>query len=122
MYNQRDSYHGTAEKIWGTLLETRPFLYTSNLIVSETITLLRNRSGVEESIRFGDALFSSTIVRIYYVEKPHELKAWYIFKKYSDQNFSFADCASFALMQELGISKAFTFDRHFSVLGFEILQ
>lgn len=32
-----------------------------------------------------------------------------------------ADCVSFAVMQSLGISKAFAFDSHFDVLGFERL-
>ena len=47
--------------------------------------------------------------------------AWDIFLKYSDQELSFTDCTSFALMKNLGLKKAFTFDSHFLILGFECL-
>lgn len=32
-----------------------------------------------------------------------------------DQDFSFTDCTSFALMERLGVAEAFAFDRHFLV-------
>ena len=40
---------------------------------------------------------------------------------FSDQPFSLADAASFAMMTELGIREALTLDRHFAAAGFVML-
>ena len=50
-----------------------------------------------------------------------EERAWEIFTRYRDQNFSFADCTSFAVMQRMKIATAFTFDKYFSVMKFEVV-
>jgi predicted nucleic acid-binding protein len=42
-------------------------------------------------------------------------RAWEIFSKYEDQDFSLIDCTSFAIMERMKITDAFTFDGHFSV-------
>lgn len=41
-------------------------------------------------------------------------RAWGIFRSHSDKGRSFTDCTSYALMQRLGITRAFASDRHFS--------
>ncbi len=44
-----------------------------------------------------------------------------IFKKYTDKDYSFTDCISFAHMKTNGIKKVFTFDEHFKHFGFELV-
>lgn len=39
-------------------------------------------------------------------------------KKDSDQDFSYVDCASFAVMRNLALQEAFTNDQHFRIFGF----
>lgn len=39
---------------------------------------------------------------------------------YRDQDFSYVDATSFVTMRRLGIQDAFTFDRHFAILGFSL--
>jgi len=41
--------------------------------------------------------------------------AWEIGDRFVDQQFSIVDRTSFALMQRLGITRAASFDRHFTV-------
>ncbi|MFW6111111.1 MAG: type II toxin-antitoxin system VapC family toxin [Thermoproteota archaeon] len=54
--------------------------------------------------------------------KPQiEEKAWEIFKKYQDKDFSFTDCTTFAMMEEEALSTAFTFDPHFQQYGFRMV-
>jgi hypothetical protein len=54
------------------------------------------------------------------VGESHESAAGQIFDHYSDQDFSFTHCTSFAVMRELGINEVFTGDRHFSTMGFTL--
>lgn len=60
------------------------------------------------------------MVEIVDVNAGCRLKAWEMFKKYEDRELSFADCMSFALMKNMGLHKAFTFDEHLRQLGGEI--
>jgi hypothetical protein len=50
-----------------------------------------------------------------------EDKAEKILRKYDDQDFSLTDALSFAVMDEYGIKKAFSFGRHFLIAGFTII-
>jgi len=50
-----------------------------------------------------------------------EERAWEIFCTYRDQDFSFVDCASFAAMERIKLSTAFTFDRHYSVMKYAVV-
>ena len=56
------------------------------------------------------------ILRIVEVD---EKEAKRIIKSFSDQKFTFADAANFSLMKRYGIGKAFAFDEHYNVFGFE---
>ena len=50
-----------------------------------------------------------------------ELRALDLFEKYADQQVSFTDCVSYALMHKRRIDRAFSFDRHFALAGFQLL-
>ena len=60
-------------------------------------------------------------MRTLQVTRMIEDNAWRILKKYGDKDFSFTDCTSFALMEQEAISTAFTFDKHFSQYGFQMV-
>jgi|RhiMethySRZTD1v2_1073278.scaffolds.fasta_scaffold1081974_1 predicted nucleic acid-binding protein len=46
-----------------------------------------------------------------------ERRARAIITQYQDKSFSYTDAASFAVMERLGISRVFTFDRNFAPYG-----
>jgi hypothetical protein len=43
------------------------------------------------------------------------------FARYADKSWGLVDCASFVVMQQRGITEAFTSDRHFEQAGFACL-
>ncbi len=48
-------------------------------------------------------------------------RAWQIFRRTADQDFSFTDCTSFALIEEHRLEMAFTLDRGFRKYGISIV-
>jgi predicted nucleic acid-binding protein len=122
LFNQRDRNHQKAKELWERLVRERPSLYTSDYIIDETITLLRARGGFEVAKRGGQNLFGSQILSLLKVSYSELLESWEFFQKYPEHGFSFTDCTSFVLMKKNGIESAFTFDRHFSMLGFSTLS
>lgn len=42
-----------------------------------------------------------------------------VMRKFADQSISFTDCVSFALMRRERMKIAFSFDKHFSIAGFD---
>lgn len=96
-------------------------LITTNFIFSETIALIRYRIGHEAARSFGQKLMESSFVRVVAVTPTDEERAWDIFSKYLDQDFSLVDCTSFAVMERMKLSTAFGFDRHFSVMKYAVV-
>ena len=94
---------------------------TSDYVLDETMTLLRSRRGQLDAVKFIDKIRKSKSIRIFWISENVFDKALNIFRKRNDAVWSFTDCASFALMNDLSISEAFTFDGHFEQAGFHKL-
>jgi predicted nucleic acid-binding protein len=111
-----DRHHGEARRFY---LAQAPHgrLVTSDLVVSESWTLIGAHLGRPAAVRFWEAL-RTTRTPILTLESVDLEAAWRILVAFADQTFSFTDCASFALMERLGIDEAFAFDAHFLVYRF----
>ena len=139
LFDEPDQLHPQAEKTYNALAVQRSALVTSNHVVDETCTwLLRHtRNGHEAALRFGKTVAAGTAVfapdgRVSFSLSPGRLvvvystpdierNAWDILARYDTAGFSFTDCVSFAVMQTLWIKKAFSFDAHYDIMGFERL-
>jgi len=108
-----DANHHAAVKFKDSLAHP---LMTSNYVVDEVITLVRNRPGYKAAVEIGQKLWEY-IADLIRVMPRDERKAWGIFVQYRDKNFGFTDCTSFALMERMGITGAFAFDEHFTQYG-----
>jgi predicted nucleic acid-binding protein len=91
---------------------------TTDYVLDEVLTLLRSRRDLDSATLFIDKIKKSKSVRLFWIDEGLFEKALVIFQKSDRKSWSFTDCTSFALMQELSISEAFTFDRHFREAGF----
>ena len=119
-YVARDQYHSTAVTAWGELAASTDRCITTHDVIDETLTLLARRVGSAFAVERARALFGSHELEIIRAGRDDEMRAVDLLEKFADQDFSFTDCISFAVMRHSGISKAFTFDHHFRVAGFEI--
>lgn len=116
-----DHLHQTAQKIFALLLRGGSQLVTTNLVVAETYTLIRRRVGHKAAIRFLQSIRSSPRLERVYINADVELQAEAILQQYADQDFSYVDAVSFAVMRGRGMKSAFAFDRHFLLTGFLLI-
>jgi predicted nucleic acid-binding protein len=63
-------------------------------------------------------IYDGTIPILRLIEQD-EQEAKRILIKFSDQRFSMFDAINFSVMKRVGIGKAFSFDAHFQIFGFE---
>jgi hypothetical protein len=118
---EEDERHLEAQAAWEHLKKQRIQCVTTNYIIAETITTVRGFADHARTVEFGERLFRSQVLRRIHIDERLEQAAWVLFKKYDDQDFSFTDCTSFAVMTTEKIKKAFTFDRDFQIAGFQVL-
>lgn len=109
--------HEIAKRIAVDLEGDHAVLVTTDYILDETYTLLRQALGHPTAVAFGREVRQGGI-EIVQVGESLQRDAWGIFEGYGDKDFSFTDCTSFALMRSIGLDLAFTFDRHFQQFGF----
>ena len=91
---------------------------TTDYVLDEALTLMRSRRDLTSATAFIDKIRKSKSVRVFWIDEDLFERALIIFQKSDHKSWSFTDCTSFALMRELSISEAFTFDRHFKEAGF----
>lgn len=95
-------------------------LVFSDYVFDETVTALVMRSKRHDlASAAGRAVLTSRNLRLVRVESPAFEEAWKLFVRRSDkERWSFTDCTSFVLMENLGIRKALAFDANFRQAGF----
>jgi len=108
-----DPYSSMAQ----AFIASNPRLLTTDFVIDETITLTLTRLGYWAAREIGEKLWSGQLAHVVYVSKADQRAAWELFKKHDDKKFSFTDCTSFTVMEQLGLLYAFAFDEHFEQTG-----
>lgn len=94
---------------------------TTNLVVAETHALLLRRASRDAALAFVRRLDQppNVVVRSTRELEGAAVADW--LERYADQEFSFTDAVSFAVMAERGITDALALDRHFVAAGFRMV-
>ena len=92
-------------------------LITTDYIIDETLTLLRARGERQRAKLLGKKFFEASIAEIYFLTEEDIRQAWAIFEQYDDKGWSFTDCSSKVVIDEMNISQALAFDHHFHQFG-----
>lgn len=123
--NKRDSGHQRAKAIINDIANQNTPLVTTSLVIYESVTLTRYDLGYPAAKKLRDTLNALVDADGLHVEFPRsdlETEAWAIFDKYADQDFSFVDCYSFAVMKHQKLVQAFTADHHYQIMGFILVS
>lgn len=120
IFDESDKYHPSAINGLNELVGGSLTLFTSDYVFDETVTLLMNRGGKQQAVRFGKWALSTENIEVVYIDNKIWQAAWEMFQSYSDKEWAFTDCTSFVLMRQYNLHQAFTFDRHFEQAGFQL--
>ena len=92
-------------------------LLTTDYVIDETLTLLKARGEYRYAIELGAHFFGGELAIVAKVENGDLLRAWELFRDYSDKEWSFTDCTSKVVMERLGVKTALAVDHHFTQFG-----
>ncbi|MEI6152566.1 MAG: PIN domain-containing protein [Deltaproteobacteria bacterium] len=120
-FDKKDTNHESALKIWQQVKQEKAILCTTDYILDEMLTLLKIRANSNVALIAANAIMQSQNTEVIWVKEKLFMGALKLFKKYSDQRFSFTDCTSFEVMKVSSIKKAFAFDSDFAKAGFETI-
>jgi predicted nucleic acid-binding protein len=95
---------------------TQPLL-TTDYVLDETLTLLKGKGEMARALQMGQHIFSGGAVFLHYLTTDEIAQAWAVFQKFKDKDWSFTDCTSKVVIEQLGITAAFAFDQHFHQFG-----
>lgn len=123
LMDKRDADHDLAVATYRELRQARLGLVTTNLVIYETVENLRRRLGASRAVTAREVITNITAEpQVLDIVRPgvsDEADACVHLIRFADQDLSLTDAFSFAVMRRLGLTTAFTGDRHFTLLGFE---
>jgi uncharacterized protein len=119
--SSRDQFHKQAVELNQRLLKQGYRYLTTNFVLDESYTGLLVHVRHATAVEFGEKIRHSRLTTVIHVTEQLEDLAWNLFKQYADKTFSFTDCTSFVVMQQLGLTDIFTNDHHFEQMGFTAL-
>ena len=117
LVDSSDQWHSAAKAELDNLRTARSEPLLTNFIVAECHALLLARLGSQLARNW----LTNNAWSVQRITVEDEAKASSIISRYTDQTFSYADATSFALMERLGIRKAFAFDPHFRQYGLQVV-
>lgn len=120
--HKNDSHHKNVSSFFRNFITHNGIPVTTDLILAETITILRARTNIDGCHIFIDTLLTSADeggILLARITKERWEKAWKLCKKYHDKPYiSFVDFTSFVVMKELNIREVLSGDSHFEEVGF----
>jgi len=116
-----DPAHEAACMVRDEALEGGRILVTTDYVADETLTLVRLRIGLAAAEAWWRQVEGSPRVRWEWIDPDRAEKARHAFFRHRDKAYSFTDCTSLIVMQQLRLRQALTTDRHFVQMGFQAL-
>lgn len=114
----RDPLHANARDQWDILLDAGAKLHTSVPVVIETFTFLERNAHRDVALAWKASIYKPATIKILPCELRDLDQSWEYFRRADLHKLSAVDATSFAIMKRARIRVAFTFDHHFSVVGF----
>ena len=118
----RDPLHPQAREQWDLLHGAGTELHTSVPVVIETFTFLDRNANRDVALTWKEAVYQAGMVKILACDLRDLEKSWDYFRRPNLHKLSAVDATSFAIMKRARIRVAYSFDHHFSVVGFRLVS
>jgi len=100
---------------------TNEVLITTDYVIDETLTLLVARKRFPRAHTAGQAFFHRTAAEIHFITPAQIHCAWVLFQQRGAGGWSFTDCTSKVVIDDLGILTAAALDEHFRQFGIAVV-
>ena len=117
----RAPLHTRAREQWEALHASGAKLHCSVPVVIETFTFLERNANRDVALAWKESIYRVGTVKILPCELRDLALSWEYFRRTDLHKLSAVDATSFAIMKRARIRLAFTFDYHFSVVGFRLV-
>lgn len=118
LINVDDGFHGSALLVMRQLQQQKSQLVTTDFILLEVADALTTSKLRRKTIAFINRLKELQDLQIIPLSQSLFELGWELYSDRLDKDWGLTDCISFVVMEEEGISAAFTSDRHFEQAGF----
>ena len=118
---KKDDRHELAKNVLREAADVRRRFVTTDYVIDETATLLKARRFGYLLVQFFEIILTTKACRIEWTDRERVFTTQKFFLKHQDHDWSFTDCLSFCVMNELKLSEAFTKDIHFRDAGYNVL-
>ncbi len=121
LLHSKDVNHEQAIEVWSDLGSRGYDVVLTDWIIAETgngLARTRIRHLFANAV---DRIWTGPKVDVVMIERELLTESVSYYRRYSDKAWGLVDCASFIVMQERGITEAFTSDRDFEQAGFKRL-
>jgi hypothetical protein len=119
LINERDRYHEQAQAL-ADQYDGQPMLITDAVFLEIGNALAHGFKA--EAGKIIANFLASDEVKVVRLSTELFDKAFALYQKYQDKEWSLVDCISFVVMRQEKISRALAFDQHFAQAGFEALM
>jgi len=116
LLNPKDQLHAKAGEVSSALGKFR--ILTTEMVLDELLAALSKVPLRLYAIRGVEAIRSNPNVEVVPQTSLQFESAFDNYRSISDKEWSLADCASFVLMRERGLTEALAHDHHFEQAGF----
>jgi uncharacterized protein len=117
----RDPLHLQAREQWEVLHRAGARLHTSIPVVIETFTFLERNANRAVALAWRESIYRPGTVKILTCELRDLDQSLEYFRRADLHKLSAVDATSFTIMKRSRIRLAFTFDHHFSIVGFRLI-
>ena len=117
----RDPLHRQAREQWEVLHRAGARLHTSIPVVIETFTFLERNANRDVALAWRESIYRPGTVGILPCELRDLDQSLEYFRRADLHKLSAVDATSFTIMKRSRIRLAFTFDHHFSIVGFRLI-
>ncbi len=114
-----DANHARVKSAWIDLLSSDDVPLTTNYVLVETFALAQSRLGLAAAKVFQEDIVP--VLQVEWIDATLHNAALGTMLAALRRKLSLVDCVSFEVMRMLGVTTAFTLDRHFREQGFSCI-